>query len=96
MSLFHHPLLRTASGSFPKYELFPENCNLQLHEHHSEFRKDLMLVLAEHYTCIYNIYDYDERMPKVFDYILDIGKCFNYTESNNFSFVLPGKALCKN
>ncbi|XP_022304410.1 uncharacterized protein LOC111111618 [Crassostrea virginica] len=37
-------------------------------------------------SFIYNIYDYDEEQPSIFDF--DISSCFNYTEKQDFTFKL--------
>lgn len=37
---------------------------------------------------VYNIYDYDERRPPIWEF--DISKCFNYTQKRDFSFRLKG------
>ena len=37
---------------------------------------------------MYNIYDYDEQNPVVWDY--DIGRCFNISQKRDFKFILPG------
>ena len=41
---------------------------------------------VRHY--VYNIYDYDEQNPVVWDY--DIGRCFNISQKRDFKFILPG------
>lgn len=35
-------------------------------------------------SYIYNIYDYDEEQPSIFDF--DISSCFNYTQKQDFTF----------
>lgn len=37
-------------------------------------------------SYIYNIYDYDEEQPSIFDF--DISSCFNYTQKQDFTFKL--------
>ena len=50
-----------------------------------------MFVTFQHQTFVYNIYDYDEQRPVVWDY--DIGRCFNSTKRMDFTFMLPGKVI---
>ncbi|XP_062575643.1 uncharacterized protein LOC134237559 [Saccostrea cucullata] len=45
-----------------------------------------MKLTTDTISFIYNMYDYDEEQPSIFDF--DISTCFNYTEKRDFTFKL--------